>query len=303
MPAIVVESLKRSWGATVALDRVGFAVEPGELFCVTGPDGAGKSTLLCLLAGTLKPDSGRITILGMDGVARPWALRNAIGWMPQRFAIYSDLTCRENLEFYCSFYGLDRSSARARVDELLSATALEEFAHFRAGNLSGGMKQKLVLGCALVHDPPVLLLDEPTTGIDPLSRREFWRVLVAALGRGTTIVYSSVYLEEAVRSSRIAIMDRGRVAACSSPDALLERVRGRRFRLATGEPGPAASCLRACPAVSAVQTLGNGVAWLVRDEPGAAGAAAACLRQAGISRTPEPAPPTLEDVIVETTGR
>lgn len=303
VPAIAVENLCRSWAAQPALDRVNLAVEPGELFCVTGPDAAGKSTLLRLLAGTLRPDSGSITILEMDGVARPWALRFAVGYMPQRFAIYADLTCAENLEFYCGFFGLDGRRTRERVAELLSVTALDRFARFRAGNLSGGMKQKLVLGCALVHDPPVLLLDEPTTGIDPLSRREFWRILVAALGRGTTVVYSSVYLEEAARSNRIALMQHGRIAACDAPDALLARVRGRRFRIAADDPGPAATALRACPAVLAVQTLGNGIAWLVRAEPGAAVAARAALAAAGIPAAPEPAPPTLEDVIVETGER
>lgn len=300
MPAITVENLTRSWGGTVALDHVGFSVDQGELFCVTGPDAAGKSTLLRLLAGTLKPDAGSIRILDMDGVARPWALRTAVGYMPQRFAIYADLTCAENLEFYCGFYGLDGRRARARVAELLSVTALGEFARFRAGNLSGGMKQKLVLGCALVHDPAVLLLDEPTTGIDPLSRREFWRIIVGALGRGTTVLYSSVYLEEAARSNRIALMQRGRIAACAAPDALLERVRGRRFRVAVDDPGPAAAVLRACPAVLAVQTLGDGVAWLVRPGVGSADAARAALASAGVAAAVEPASPTLEDVIAET---
>jgi ABC-2 type transport system ATP-binding protein len=299
MTAIVVNDLSHVYGATVALDRVSLAVEPGELFCVTGPDGAGKSTLLRLLAGTIKPASGAITILGMDAVARPWPLRNSVGYMPQRFAIYADLTCSENLEFYCSFYGLDSARTRERVATLLRVTALEEFARFRAGNLSGGMKQKLVLGCALVHEPPVLLLDEPTTGIDPLSRREFWRILTAALGRGTTIVYSSVYLEEAARSSRIALMRRGRIAACAAPDVLLERVRGRRFRLDTDNPSPVAAALRALPAVLAVQTLGNGVAWLVGTGPGSADAALAALRTAGIAAEPQPAPATLEDVIID----
>ncbi len=298
MPAIVVENLSRSWNRQPALQRVSFTVERGELFCITGPDAAGKSTLLRLLAGTLRPDSGTITILDMDGINRPWPLRSAIGYMPQRFAIYADLTCQENLDFYCRFFGLDPVLARGQTTALLAAAGLEDFARFRAGNLSGGMKQKLVLACALVHNPPVLLLDEPTTGIDPLSRRDFWRIITAALGRGTTVVYSSVYLEEAVRSNRVAILSRGRLAGCASPDKLLERVRDRRFHIAAPRPADAARALRTCPAVVAVQVLGEGVAWLLRSAADAPVAVAA-LRAAGITAEPQPVEPTLEDVMAD----
>src|SRR5512143_367578 len=209
MSALSLGGLNKAYGTVHALTGVSLQVERGELFCISGPDAAGKSTLLRILAGTLKPDSGSVTIIGRDGVNRPAALRYSIGYMPQRFAIYSDLTAEENLEFYCAFYGLEESATRARVESLLRLTRLEEFRRFQAGNLSGGMKQKLVLACALVHEPELMILDEPTTGIDPLSRREFWGILTDYLAHGKTIVYSSVYLDEALRSNRIAIMQSG----------------------------------------------------------------------------------------------
>jgi ABC-2 type transport system ATP-binding protein len=239
-----------------------------------------------------------VTILGSDGVSRPPILRYSIGYMPQRFAIYSDLTAEENLEFYCAFYGLGRQAARNRVENLLRTTHLEKFRKFQAGNLSGGMKQKLVLACALVHEPELMILDEPTTGIDPLSRREFWAILTDYLAHGKTIIYSTVYLEEALRSNRIALMDAGRIKVCDTPEDLLARVRGRRFFVATDAHGQAVAALSACPLVASVQPLGSGVAFLVTDSVEALATATTALTDAGVMAKPEPAQPTLEDVLI-----
>jgi ABC-2 type transport system ATP-binding protein len=296
--ALSVTSLSKAYGRTAALSDVSFEVGPGELFCISGPDAAGKSTLLRILAGTLKPDSGAVTILGNDGVNRPPILRYSIGYMPQRFAIYADLTAEENLEFYCAFYGLGRQATARRVDDLLGLTRLEKFRKFQAGNLSGGMKQKLVLACALVHEPGLMILDEPTTGIDPLSRREFWAILTDYLARGKTIVYSTVYLEEALRSNRIALMDSGRIKVCDTPENLLERVRNRRFFVATEAREQAAAALNSSPAVASVQPLGSGVAFLITDAHEGLKTATAALAQAGVLARPEPAQPTLEDVLL-----
>jgi ABC-2 type transport system ATP-binding protein len=298
MTALSVNGLVKAYDHVRALEGVSFEVAPGELFCISGPDAAGKSTLLRILAGTLKPDSGSVTILGSDGVNRPPILRYSIGYMPQRFAIYADLTAEENLEFYCAFYGLDREATCERVESLLRLTHLEKFRKFQAGNLSGGMKQKLVLACALVHEPELMILDEPTTGVDPLSRREFWGILTDYLAHGKTIIYSTVYLEEALRSNRIALMDSGRIKVCDTPENLLARVRNRRFFVATDAHGPAVAALSACPQVASVQPLGSGVAFLVTDAHEALGAAAAALAAAGIEARPEPAQPTLEDVLI-----
>jgi ABC-2 type transport system ATP-binding protein len=298
MAAVSVAGLGKAYGPQRALEQVSLEIAPGELFCISGPDAAGKSTLLRILAGTLKPDSGTVTILGSDGVNRPPILRYSIGYMPQRFAIYADLTAEENLEFYCAFYGLGRGATRDRVEDLLRLTHLEKFRKFQAGNLSGGMKQKLVLACALVHEPELMILDEPTTGIDPLSRREFWGILTDYLARGKTIIYSTVYLEEALRSSRIALMDSGSIKVCDTPERLLARVRNRRFFVATEAREQAAVALNSNPAVASVQPLGSGVAFLVTDAAQALSATTAALADAGVTAIPEPAQPTLEDVFI-----
>ncbi|HTW90416.1 MAG TPA: ABC transporter ATP-binding protein [bacterium] len=302
MTALSVSGLGKTYGHVAALNDVSFEVAPGELFCISGPDAAGKSTLLRILAGTLKPDSGSVTILGSDGVSRPPILRYSIGYMPQRFAIYADLTAEENLAFYCAFYGLGRARTDMRVEYLLGLTRLARFRKFRAGNLSGGMKQKLVLACALVHEPDMMLLDEPTTGIDPLSRREFWGILTDYLARGKTIIYSTVYLEEALRSNRIALMDSGTVKVCDTPENLLARVRNRRFTVATDAHEQAAAALSACPLVASVQPLGSGAAFLIMDTHEALEAAIAALAAAGVTAKPEPAQPTLEDVLILAAG-
>ncbi len=298
MPAVSIRELTKAYGHVRALAAVSLEVEPGELCCLSGPDAAGKSTLLRILAGTLKPDSGTVSVLDEPGFPRSARLRYSIGYMPQRFAIYADLTAEENLAFYCAFYGLDGDRTARRVEHLLDLTRLAKFRRFRAGNLSGGMKQKLVLACALVHEPDLMILDEPTTGIDPLSRREFWGILTDYLARGKTIVYSSVYLEEALRSNRIALMDQGEISACDTPERLLARVRGRRFFVATDAREQTTAALSAARQVVSVQPLGSGIAFLVDDEPGAFAAAAAALTAAGVTTRPEPSPPTLEDVLI-----
>ncbi len=300
--AVSVDGLDKTYGPVRALDGVSVEVQTGELFCISGPDAAGKSTLLRILAGTLKPDSGTVTILGSDGVNRPPVLRYSIGYMPQRFAIYADLTAEENIEFYCAFYGLGREATRDRVESLLHLTHLEKFHKFQAGNLSGGMKQKLVLACALVHEPELMILDEPTTGIDPLSRREFWGILTDYLAQGKTIVYSTVYLEEALRSNRIALMDSGRIKVCDTPENLLARVRNRRFFVATEAREQAGAALNSSPVVASVQPLGSGVAFLVTDVADAIVTATSALAAAGVTTRPEPAQPTLEDVLILAAG-
>jgi ABC-2 type transport system ATP-binding protein len=298
MTAVSINGVARAYGRVVALKGVSLEVAQGELFCLSGPDAAGKSTLLRILAGTLKPDSGTVSILGEPGFPRSPRLRYSLGYMPQRFAIYADLTAEENLDFYCAFYGLEPSATHVRVERLLDLTRLQKFRKFRAGDLSGGMKQKLVLACALVHEPELMILDEPTTGIDPLSRREFWRILTDYLAQGKTIVYSTVYLEEALRSSRIALMDSGRITVCDTPENLLARVKDRRFFVATTEHEKAAAALKGCPGVVSVQPLGAGVAFLVTGIHDELACAAEALAAAGLRARPELAQPTLEDVLI-----
>ncbi len=183
--------------------------------------------------------------------------------MPQRFSIYTDLTVQENLSFYADFYGLGRSVRNKRIGEVITFIRLEGFEKFLARNLSGGMRQKLALGCALVHSPALLLLDEPTTGIDPVSRREFWRLFLSLLSEGKTILFTTVYVEEALRARRVGLLSRGKLKACAQPEILLETIQGRKFFLRSSSPKKAQALLERLVYVQSVQTSGTGFSVLI----------------------------------------
>jgi ABC-2 type transport system ATP-binding protein len=219
---VAVEGLRKAFGATVALDAVAFDVAPGEIFGLVGPDGAGKTTLFRVLTTLLLPDAGRATVLGLDVVRDLWAVRRRVGYMPGRFSLYGDLSVRENLRFFASVFGTTPEEGRATIAPIYSQ--IEPFRDRRAAELSGGMKQKLALSCALVHRPEILFLDEPTTGVDAVSRREFWDLLGELRASGLTVVASTPYMDEAARCDRVALMQGGRVLAIDAPAAL-----GRRF--------------------------------------------------------------------------
>ena len=232
-----VEQVVKRFGATTALDRVSVSVEPGELFGFIGPAGAGKTTLFRILTTLLVPDTGSARVLGLDVVEAMWALRSRVGYMPGRFSLYPDLSVEENLRFFASVFG---TTVEAQYD--LIAPIYSQIAPFkdrRAGALSGGMKQKLALSCALVHRPEILFLDEPTTGVDAVSRREFWDLLARLRADGLTIVVSTPYMDEADRCDRVALIQKGRVLSVDRPAAIgdgyawpLFAVRGDdRFRL------------------------------------------------------------------------
>ena len=217
-PAIATENLTRRFGRLTALDGVTFRVGRGELFGVIGPDGAGKTTLMRLLATLSRPDAGRASVLEFDTVRQQAEVRRRVGYMPGRFALYPDLTVAENLAFFAALY---RADVAANYDLIAPIYGpLERFASRPAGKLSGGMKQKLALSCALIHRPDVLLLDEPTTGVDPVSRREFWTILARLRSQGMTVVASTPYMDEASRCDRIALCDAGRFLRVDSPDAV-----------------------------------------------------------------------------------
>ncbi|HEX2220284.1 MAG TPA: ABC transporter ATP-binding protein [Gemmatimonadales bacterium] len=220
--AVEVEGLVRRFGDTTALDHVTFEVGPGELYGVIGPDGAGKTTLFRILVTLLLPDAGSARVLGRDVVKDLWDLRTRIGYMPGRFSLYPDLSVLENLGFFAALF--DTTVAQARETIAPIWVQLEPFADRRAGALSGGMKQKLALCCALVHRPEILLLDEPTTGVDAVSRREFWDLLGRLRGEGLPIVVSTPYMDEAVRCDRVSLMQGGRLLATDRPDEI-----GRRY--------------------------------------------------------------------------
>ena len=213
--AIRFEAVTRRYGAVTAIDELTLEVHPGEMFGLIGPDGAGKTTTIRLAGGLLRPDAGRIGVFGRDPVAEHRAITAEVGYLSQRFSLYGDLTIDENIAFFAEIHGVKRF-APAR-DRLLDMTQLTPFRARRADRLSGGMKQKLALACTLVHEPRLLLLDEPTTGVDPVSRREFWKLLAEFLSRGLTIVMATPYLDEAERCARVALLHEGHLLALDTP--------------------------------------------------------------------------------------
>jgi ABC-type multidrug transport system ATPase subunit len=214
--AVVVERLLKSFGSTVAVSDVSLSVRTGELFGFIGPDGAGKTTLFRILATLLLPDSGKAQVLGRDVASDLWGLRPLLGYMPGRFSLYPDLSVEENLHFFASVFGTSLDREYEQIEPIY--VQLEPFKDRRSGALSGGMKQKLALCCALVHRPDILFLDEPTTGVDAVSRREFWELLARFKQSGLTIVVSTPYMDEATRCDRIALMQQGKILAVDTPE-------------------------------------------------------------------------------------
>jgi ABC-2 type transport system ATP-binding protein len=214
---IRVEGLGRRFGDFVAVDSLSFEVRSGELFGLVGPDGAGKTTTLRMLAGVLRPTSGDAVIDGTSVVQHPERGKHDVAYMSQRFGLYADLTVMENLHFYADLYRVPRAERDARLERLFEFSGLGPFGDRLAGRLSGGMKQKLGLSCALIHRPKILLLDEPTFGVDPVSRRELWIIVHEMVGEGVTGLVSTSYMDEAERFDRLAMLDRGRILALDSP--------------------------------------------------------------------------------------
>ncbi len=221
MNAIEVHNVSKSYGEVKALDNVSFTVDKGEVFGLIGPDGAGKTTLYRILCTLLLPQGGTATVDGFDIVARMKDIRRRVGYMPGRFSLYQDLTVQENLEFFATLFGTTVEEGYDSIRAIYSQ--IERFKNRKAGALSGGMKQKLALSCALVHQPSVLFLDEPTTGVDPVSRKEFWDMLAGLKDRGITIVASTPYLDEVRRCERVAFLDQGKIRGIGSPDEILTR--------------------------------------------------------------------------------
>ncbi|HVJ09092.1 MAG TPA: ABC transporter ATP-binding protein [Acidisarcina sp.] len=218
--AITVRDLTKSFAGVCAVDHLSFDVQPGEIFGLVGPDGAGKTTTLRMLAGIMLPDEGGATVAGVDVVRTPEAAKHDLSYMPQRFGLYEDLTVTENIRFYADLFGVKRAERDTRAAQLLQAAGMSEFPKRLAGNLSGGMKQKLGLVCALIHRPRIVLLDEPTTGVDPVSRRDFWRILYELISEGIAILTSTAYLDEAERCHRVALLHQGKLLFCDTPDNL-----------------------------------------------------------------------------------
>ncbi|MEE4137052.1 MAG: ATP-binding cassette domain-containing protein [Desulforhopalus sp.] len=226
IPAIVADQLTKSFAGVTAVEELSLKVFSGEIYGLVGPDGAGKSTSLRMLATIMDPDSGSVRIAGFDPATAAAQARDQLAYMSQKFGLYQDLTVGENIQFYADLYGVSRKGRRQKIGELLDFSHMRPFIARRAGALSGGMKQKLQLVCALIHTPKVLLLDEPTNGVDPLSRRDFWRILHRLRGEGVAILLSTAYLDEAERCDRVGLIDHGRLLATGPPAAIKKAISG-----------------------------------------------------------------------------
>ena len=298
-PAVRVRGLTRRFGQLTAVEDLTFDVHAGELFGIVGPDGAGKTTTLRLLAGVLRPDGGTAHVVSMDVGADPESAKPMLAYMSQRFGLYEDLTVRENLDFYADLYRVPAGERPARLERLYRMSRLGEFESRLAGQLSGGMKQKLSLSCALVHHPRLLLLDEPTFGVDPLSRRELWLILHEMVAEGITVVVTTSYLDEAERCDRVALLHRGRVLALDRPERVRRTLEGRLRALWSERPRAARDVLARLPGVRAAVLFGERVHALTDPELPEE-ALTAALREAGIRVTEvRDEAPSLEDVFIQ----
>jgi ABC-2 type transport system ATP-binding protein len=257
--AVFADSLTRRFGPVEAVRGVSFSVAQGEIFGLVGPDGAGKTTIMRMLAGVLSPDAGKIALDGIDVRDDPERAKLHLSYMPQRFGLYEDMTVAENIFFYATLFAVSGKERRERSAQLLAAAGLGEFGHRLAGQLSGGMKQKLGLVCALIHTPRVLLLDEPTTGVDPVSRRDFWAILYGLRESGVTILLSTAYMDEAERCSRLALLHEGRIRALDTPARLKQAMPGALLAVTGADPRGMRDALVDTPGVLGLLLMGDRV--------------------------------------------
>ena len=257
--AIHAQGLTKSFGSVRAVREINFAVSRGEIFGLVGPDGAGKTTIMRMLAGVLRPDAGEVAVDGVDVIAEAELAKLRISYMPQRFGLYEDLTVAENIFFYGELFSVARGDRIARSRELLEAAGLLPFQRRLAGQLSGGMKQKLGLVCALIHTPRILLLDEPTTGVDPVSRRDFWAILYNLREDGVTIFLSTAYMDEAERCSRLALLHAGEIRYCDTPARLKQIMPGTLLAIASSDPRSLRDVISDQPGVLGVLLMGDRV--------------------------------------------
>jgi ABC-2 type transport system ATP-binding protein len=299
-PALYLEGLTKRFGPRLAVDHLSLTVASGESFALVGPDGAGKTITMRLLVGIMDPDEGRAEVLGFDPVSQGDQVREQIGYMPQRFGLYNDLTVRENIAFYADLYRVDRETRASRVPELLEFSGLAPFTERLAANLSGGMRQKLGLVCSLIHRPQVLFLDEPTFGVDPVSRREFWHILYQLLKTGITIFLSTAYMDEAERAHRVGLMHEGRLLVADTPQAIKAGFEGELLEIRAKDLRAARRLLEANPLARQVLSMGDRLMVTVDHRAQAEKPLAQALSEAGLEGVSlAPAEPTLEDLFVQ----
>lgn len=302
--AVQAVGLRKCFGEVEAVRGLDFRVKRGEIHGLVGPDGAGKTTTLRMLCGVLVPDAGRVRVMGYDAVTQTELVRQRLGYMSQRFSLYGDLTVMENLAFFADVYQVPKAVQQERAAALLAFSRLSAFGGRRAELLSGGMRQKLALACTLIHEPDLLLLDEPTTGVDPVSRREFWRILYNLLGRGVTILVTTPYMDEAERCNTVGFMAGGHLVATGSPNDLKQQV-GRDILELRAEPRRAALvAARGVPGVEDVRVFGDLLHLVTPDAGRAEAATRRTLEEAGIRvESVHRIEPSMEDAFMSLTGK
>jgi len=298
--AVEVEHLSMRFSHFSAVQDVSFTIPPGEIFGLLGPNGAGKTTIIRILCGILRPSGGRAAVLGYDVTRQPEEIKSRIGYMSQRFSLYNDLTAQENLAFYARIYGVPAGRLGARLDELIELSGLREARREQTRSLSGAWRQRLALACAVVHEPPMLFLDEPTAGVDPISRREFWDLIYTLAGRGVSVLATTHYMDEADYCNTVGMMYGGRLLALDTPDALKGRMGGFLLEVDCDRPGPAEAVIAALPGVQEVTAHGVLLHIAVADEstPDRVAEALAAA-QVAVHRI-ERIRPSLEDVFLST---
>jgi ABC-2 type transport system ATP-binding protein len=295
------ERLRKAFGSVEAVRSLDLEIPGGEMFALVGPDGAGKTTIIRLLCGILKPDSGRASVLGYDLEKSAEEIKTRIGYLSQKFSLYGDLTVDENVEFFAEIHGISQFAGRR--GELLELMRLTPFRKRLADRLSGGMRQKLALACTLIHAPLLLLLDEPTTGVDPVSRRDFWRILSDLVRSGITIVMTTPYMDEAERCARVALLSGGAVLAAGSPRELKSLVTGTVVEIVCEDVRTAALHLRETPGLREVQMFGDRLNVVVDDPEEGRGRIRSVLSRNGIGIFNERVvPPSLENVFISVVG-
>ena len=300
---VFARGVVRRFGPVTAVQGIDLAVTRGEIFGLVGPDGAGKSTIMRMLAGVLPPDAGEIGLAGIDVVADPERAKPCLSYMPQRFGLYEDMTVAENIFFYATLFAVPAKVRRQRGQALLEAAGLVPFRRRLAGRLSGGMKQKLGLVCALIHTPQVLLLDEPTTGVDPVSRRDFWSILYGLREHGVTIVLSTAYMDEAERCSRLALLHGGEIRYCDTPARLKQAMPGALLAVVTNDTRGAHAALQGAPCVLGLLLMGDRVNVRVDDAGRRLPELRARLAERGIGEADiTQIEPGIEDVFVALLG-
>jgi ABC-2 type transport system ATP-binding protein len=299
MPSLVTfDRVAKRYGQTTALRELSLSIEPGEMFGLIGPDGAGKTTTIRLICGLIRADAGSVRALDLDPVRQHRRLTGSVGYLSQRFTLYGDLSIDENIAFFAEIHGV--RDYRARRDRLLDITQLAPFRGRLADQLSGGMKQKLALACTLVHEPTLIVLDEPTTGVDPVSRREFWKLLSEFLSQGLTIVMATPYLDEAERCSRVALLHEGGLLALDRPGALRAALPGALYEVIVPNHRQAPEILGALPGVHDVQMFGERAhVRLARADDDVATRLSADAGRAGLAvSSVRPIATSLEDVFI-----